>query len=99
MRSADSDSQAVNARALYELLYLFGSRVASVLCADVDGVLYTCESAELTLYGNAVVVSVLYYLLGKSDIVLERVVRTVYHNGSESAVDTILTELERIAVI
>ena len=96
---SDSDRKGVTSGSVYELFNLFGSGVSFLTCLNLNLILDTCKSSELSLNYYAVIVSILNYLLGKSDVVLEGLGRSVDHNGSESAVDTGLAELESITVI
>ena len=99
VRSTDRDSKAVNAGLGNEFFYFFGSGVGAVLSGDLDLVFNACKSAQLAFYYDAVVVSVFDYLAGKFNVILESVMAAVDHDGVETAVDTALAKLERIAVI
>ena len=68
-----------------------------MLCNNV--VLNACENSELTLNYYAVSVRVLNYLLGKCDIILIRVVRSVDHYRGKSTVDARLADLKICAVV
>ena len=93
----DRDSEGVNAGLGYELLNLFGTGVGGMLCNNV--VLNASENAKLTLNNNSALVSVLNYLLGEGNVVLEGVVRAVDHNRGEASVDASLADLEICAVV
>jgi hypothetical protein len=93
----DRDSQRVATRTLAEVLYLFGLCVVRYLAGNL--ILYTCQNAELSLYGYIVSVSILYNLLCQSDVLLVRKRRTVDHYARETIVDTVLAEFEAITVI
>ena len=96
---ADSDSQGVNTGTGYELLNLLRMGVLGILCGYIYIILYACQLAKLALYYYAVSMSVLYYLLGNSDVVLEGMMGTVNHNGSETAVDAGLAGLKICTMI
>ena len=97
MRGADGDGQRVHARGLHELLHIFGLGVDRLGGHHV--VLDAGQHAELALDGDVVLVSVLDHLAGLLDVLLERVVRPVDHDGREAAVDARLAQLEGVAVI
>ena len=58
-----------------------------------------CKNAELAFYNYAVSVSVFNNLLCESDVVLISMVRAVYHNGREAAVDARLADFKVCAVV
>ena len=62
-------------------------------------ILNTSEDTELTLYSYTELVSVVYYLLCQSDVLLIWKRRTVDHYRRETEVYTALTCLEAITVI
>ena len=62
-------------------------------------ILNTSEDTELTLYSYVELMSVLYNLLCKSDIVLVWKSRTIDHYRRETEIYTVFTCLEAITVI
>ena len=99
MGSTDSDSQGVAACSRYELFYFFRTCVGLVTSLYNNFILDTCECSELSLNNYAVSVSIFNYLLGKSDVVLERLGGSVDHNGCETTVDAGFAEFKRITVV
>ena len=57
------------------------------------------QGAQLSLYHHAVSVCIFNHLLGQGDVVLEALGGSIDHDGSETAVDTILAQLKGVAVI
>ncbi len=96
---ADSDCQRVNACLGNELLNLIRLRVGRILSGYLYVILDTCKLAELCLYHYAVCVCILNNLLGQLDVLLERILGAVDHNGSKAAVDAGLTNLKVCTVI
>ena len=69
--SSDCDSQRIAACSAYEFFNFFRLCIALVSGFYDYFVLYACECSELSLYYYAVSVSIFYYLLCYSDILLE----------------------------
>ena len=82
-----------------KFLHLRRVGVGSVGRGDVYRVLYAGKPAELTLDNDASCVRVVDYLLGESDVVLERMMAAVDHDGGESAVDAGFAKLKSVAVV
>ena len=97
--STDSDREGVAACSGYELFYFFRTCVGLMTSLYNYFILDTGESTQLSLNNYAVSVSVLNYLLGKSDVVLERLGGSVDHNGCETTVDAGFAELEGITMV
>ena len=73
VRSTDSDSEGVNACSGNEFLNLFRTCVRLVTGLNLNVILDTCESSELSLNDYAVIMSILCNLLGLCDILFEAV--------------------------
>ena len=71
VRSSDCDRKRVTSGSVYELFYFFGSGISFLTGLNYYFVFDTCKSTKLCFYNYAVSVSVLNYLLGKSDVVFE----------------------------
>ena len=97
VRSTDGDCERVNAGLGNEFFNFFGLGVRRMFSNNV--IFNTCENAEFAFYNNAASVCVFNDLLGESDVVLEGVVRTVDHNGGETAVDAGFADFEICAVV
>ena len=95
----DSDSKRINTGLGDELLDLCGIGVHSVVGVDLNVILNACELTELTLNDNTALVSVLNYLAGQLDILLEGILGAVDHNGGKAAVDAALADIEICAVV
>ena len=93
----DRDREGVNTGAGNEILNLFGTGVGGVLSANF--ILNACKNTELALNNASALVSVINDLLGQGDIVFVVEMRTVDHNGGETAVDAGLTDLKICAVV
>ena len=96
---ADSNSQGINASTLNEFLYLIRAGVSSIMCLYLYVILNAGQLAQLALYYYATLMSILYYLLGNLNVLLERTSRAIDHNGSETTVDAGLTSLEICTMI
>ena len=96
---ADRDRQRVNACSLNKLFYLVGICEHSLVGIYTDSILDACECAELSLNYYAVLMSILGDLLGLSNIFLEIMAGIVDHNGSKTAVNALLADVEVCAVI
>ncbi len=70
MRSTDGDSKRVAACAGSEVNHLLGLGVVAYLRGNL--ILNTSEDTELTLYGNIILVCILYNLTGDLDVLLVR---------------------------
>ena len=68
---ADGDGQRVTAGTGHELFDFLGTGVVSAVSGNVDFVLNTGQSAQLSLNNNTVIVSVLNDLLGDLDVLIE----------------------------
>ena len=66
----DSDCKRVNACLCYKVINLAGMCVRCVLIRNINIILNACELAELTLNNNAVCVSLLNNLFGKSNVLI-----------------------------
>ena len=95
----DSDSQRVAAGALDKFLNVLGSGIRAVLMGNLNLVLYSGEGTELCLNDDAVVMCIFNNLLGQSNILLEGLGGSVYHNGGKSAVNAGLAQLKAVAVV
>ena len=94
---ADGNSEGVDAGSANEVFNLFGLCVGRMFCAYL--VFNACKNAELAFYNYAVSVSVFNNLLCESDVVLISMMRAVYHNGREAAVDARLADFKVCAVV
>ena len=99
MACTNCDSQRVNACLAYELLNLFRLGVRRILCGYVYIILDSGQLSKLCLYYYAVSMCILNNLLCDLDVLLERILGSIDHNGSKSAIDTGLADLEVCAVI
>src|SRR5699024_1666103 len=73
--------------------------VRRILCGYVYIVLDSGQLSKLCLYYYAVSMCILNNLLCDLDVLLERILGSIDHNGSKSAIDTGLADLEVCAVI
>ena len=77
-----------------------GQMLVYILSRNADNIfLDTTELTKLCFYDNTAGMSVVNDLLGDLDVLLERCVRCVDHDRSESVIDTLLARLESVAVI
>jgi hypothetical protein len=95
----DSDSQGIAACTGNELLYLLRTGVMGILSGYIYLILNTSQSTQLSFYYYAMGVSILYYLLGDSDVLLKRLGGSIDHNGGKSVIDTGLAGLKAVAMI
>ena len=94
---ADGNGERVAARLGSELDNLFRLRVVGLGGGNL--VFDTSENAELGLNGNVVLVSVIDDFLGELDVLFEREVGAVDHDGRETAVNAALAGFEAVAVV
>ena len=99
MGSSDGDCQGVNPGSLNKFFHFVGIGIAGVLLGDNHLVLHTGQCAQLCLDNNAVIMGVLHYLTGNLNIFIERLGRSVNHNGGEPIFDALLTSFKGVAVI
>jgi len=99
MAGANGDREGVNAGLLDEVLNFFGFGVVAFLGGDI--VFDAGQNAKLTLDGYVILLRMgkIANLLGERDVLFVGEVRSVDHDGRESAFDAVLAELERVAVI
>ena len=95
--STDGDCERVNAGLGNEFFNFFRLGVGRMFCYNV--IFNTCENAEFAFYYYAVSVCLFNDLLGESDVVFKGVVRTVDHNGGETAIDAGFADFEVCAVV
>ena len=62
-------------------------------------VFYACENTEFTFDSYVELVSIIYYLLGQSNVFFVGKVATVDHNRRETEVDAALAEFEAVTVV
>ena len=99
VRGTDRDREGIDSRSLRKLFHFVGRREQRVVRFYFYVVLYARELAELRFDDHAVVVCVLDDFFRERDILLPRFGRSVDHDGSESAVDRGLADIEIRAVI
>ena len=95
----DSDCQRVNTSLVNELLNLFRLCIRRILSRNLYIILDTGKLTKLCLYYYAVSMCILNNLLCDLDVLLERILGCIDHNGSKSTVYTGLADIEICAVI
>ncbi|MNC28437.1 hypothetical protein D3C75_766410 [compost metagenome] len=95
----NSNRQSVNLGFFVETQGFFrlGQLSAGFVMADV--VFSTADGAQLAFNGNAHCVSNLDDFLGQTDVLFERIVGAVEHNGAEAGADTLHGNFEAAAVV
>ena len=93
----DRDSERVNASLACEVDNFLRLCIVRNLRSNL--VLNAGEHTELTLYSNVILMSILNNLFSKSNILVIRQGRTVYHNRREAHVYTALAKLEAVTVV
>ncbi len=99
MAGADSNSQGVAAGAGSEVNDFFGMGIHGLVGIDGNFVFNAGQGAEFSFNHNAVVMSIFDNLTGQGDVLFIGLGRSVDHNGSETAVDAALAELEAVAMV
>ena len=99
MACTNRDSQRVYTGLGYELFYLFRLCIGRILCGYMYIILNTSQLSKLCLYYYAVSMRILNNLLCNLNILLERILGSIDHNGGKSTVYTGLADLEVCAVI
>ena len=94
MAGSDGNGQRIHACAGYKLFYLIRLRISCICSRYIDSILDTSQSSKLCLYNDTSLMRILHDFLGQFDVGLEVMMRTIDHNGSKSAVDTGLADLE-----
>ncbi len=94
MRGADGAGEGITAGELDELLGLDGIGEGGVAILDLDIFLDAAEHTEFGLDGDALGVGLVYHALGNLDVLLERIVGGVDHDGAEEpGIDAVITGL------
>ncbi|MPN20702.1 hypothetical protein SDC9_168081 [bioreactor metagenome] len=99
MAGADGDCQRVHAGAFHKILHLLGIGVAAVSDGNLHVILNAFETAEFAFHNHAVVVRILNNLTGELHVLFVAVVRSVDHDGGETAVDAAFAEFKGVAVV
>ena len=83
---ADGDGEGIAARLFGELAHFVGMGEAGVFRLHVDGVFDAGELPQLRLDHHAALMRVFDHLPGDLDILFERMVRSVDHDGGKAVV-------------